>query len=258
MLLAGAVVGLSAHIGRADATAFTLEGTYSYGHVDGYVQTPDGGDPGTTSHNRPTLSELGIDHASVYGGRALADWGPHQFFLGGQYTDLSGSATLDQTLITHRETFPAGTHVSSDVKLTLLQLGYGYKFDLGHNLAIRPMADFAILDFDYEIKGGGISTSRKYPKGTFQLGGEFSWRPNDGPFELAAGALLTPPISSVPAIDQEWLMARYRVFDTDKVDGKIGAGVRWEQDRFEDKQTVPNRFKIDMGPMFVVEFDLSF
>jgi hypothetical protein len=62
----------------------------------------------------------------------------------------------------------------------------------------------------------------------------------------------------VPQINQEWIMARYRLFDTEKVDGTLGAGVRWEQDRFEDNQTVPNRFKIDMGPMFVLEFGLNF
>ena len=258
LLAAGLLVAAAAVSARADSPVFTLDATYSHGHVDGYVQTPNGGEPGTTDHNRPTLSELGIDHASVYGGRVLGDWGPNQFFLGGQYTDLSGSATLDQDLTTHGETFTAGTHVSSDVMLTLLQLGYGYKFDLGHNLAIRPMADLAVLDFDYQIKGGGVSTSRKYAKGTFQLGGEFSWQPNAGPFDLAAGALLTPPIKDFPEVDQEWIMARYRVFDTDKVNGKIGAGVRWEQDHFEDNQTVPNHFKIDMGPMFVIEFGLSF
>src|ERR1700712_3036417 len=36
-----------------DAPRFSLEGAFFYGPVKGYVQTPAGGSPGSTSHRRP-------------------------------------------------------------------------------------------------------------------------------------------------------------------------------------------------------------
>src|SRR2546426_5913447 len=45
---------------------FSLEGMWLYGPVSGHMQTPSGGQPGTTSSKRPTLSEMGIDTASGF------------------------------------------------------------------------------------------------------------------------------------------------------------------------------------------------
>jgi hypothetical protein len=38
-------------------------GAFLYGPIYGRVQTPRGGEPGTTSSGRPSLGELGIDNA---------------------------------------------------------------------------------------------------------------------------------------------------------------------------------------------------
>src|SRR2546426_471163 len=44
----------------------TAEGGVFYGSVGGFLQTPNGGAPGTSSSHRPTLHELGIDDAVLY------------------------------------------------------------------------------------------------------------------------------------------------------------------------------------------------
>jgi hypothetical protein len=51
--------------GGGDAFRVALEGSFLYGPVEGFLQTPSGGQPGTTSDKRPTLQELDIDRASV-------------------------------------------------------------------------------------------------------------------------------------------------------------------------------------------------
>jgi hypothetical protein len=38
---------------------------YLYGPVHGRLQTPTGGNPGTTTRGRPTLNELGFDRAGI-------------------------------------------------------------------------------------------------------------------------------------------------------------------------------------------------
>jgi hypothetical protein len=43
-----------------------LDFHYMYGEADGSIQTPSGGEPGTTSANRPSLSEIGIDHVRCF------------------------------------------------------------------------------------------------------------------------------------------------------------------------------------------------
>src|SRR4051812_40851366 len=75
------------------------EARYLYGPVKGKLQTPTGGNPGTTTNNRPTLKELGFEHASVPDVSGTADFGNHRVYAGYRFLRLSGSSTLDQPLI---------------------------------------------------------------------------------------------------------------------------------------------------------------
>src|SRR5262245_28907593 len=110
---------------------FTLDGAWLWGPANGQLQTPSGGEPGSTSKERPTLEELGIETASVFDVSATAGWGPHELYIGGQWICLSGSATLDQTLISQGMTFPAGTSVDSSVQFDWYRFGYRYRIELG-------------------------------------------------------------------------------------------------------------------------------
>src|SRR5258706_11769400 len=66
---------------------------YIFSPVTGYFQTPDGGQPGTTSIKRPTLKEMGIKHANLIDVELSAASGDHGFYLGGQWTWLKKDAT---------------------------------------------------------------------------------------------------------------------------------------------------------------------
>jgi hypothetical protein len=77
------------------------EASFLYGDVDGFVQIPRGGQPGTTSSKRPTFDELGIGgvpmaDVSVAGGVA-----GHQIYVGARIVEASGDATLTETLTSH-------------------------------------------------------------------------------------------------------------------------------------------------------------
>jgi hypothetical protein len=84
---------------EGDDLIFTLDFRYMYGEVDGFVQSPSDGAPGTTSPSRPTLSEIGIDDASIFDASLNVQFDQHIFTARGQIIRLSGSDTLSTALI---------------------------------------------------------------------------------------------------------------------------------------------------------------
>jgi len=244
----------------------TLQGDYMYGAIDGYVQVPSGGEPGTSSSKRPTFSELGIDNASIYEVRFQAAWRDEQFFGSGQFTRVSGSAMLDQQLITHGVTFPAGSQLSSDITLDWYEFGYRHRFTFGPDdrgrdqFTLLPSIGVAIFNFDYSTHAtAGASASRSYIKLTPQLGIELDWRPSNGPFWLALQLEGSPPISPpLPLLYVEKLTANYQLLHGRYGDLAIFAGIAFEQMFFEDNQTVPNKTRADIGPAGIFGLSFSF
>jgi hypothetical protein len=242
----------------------SLDVSYLYGQVSGYVQTPAGGGAGTTSSHRPKLSEIGIDNASIVDAEANLDFHREEFYLGAQIVRLSGDDTLDTTLISHGTTFPAGSGVNSDVQLDWYRFGYRHHFNLldDRSLTISPGVGGAVLDFSYNLDtpgSGGPSASRSYIKVTPQLSLNTEWRPNRGPFSVELDLLGSPVVlSSIPGIFTEELLAKYRIIDRDRFNLAGFVGVEFEQMRFHDDQTVPNRIQADFGPMLVVGLRLAF
>jgi hypothetical protein len=169
IIISGASALLAAEPSIDDADwRFSLDVSYLYGHVSGYVQTPSGGEPGTTSSKRPRFSELGIDNASMADVAATGAWHNEELYLGAQIIRLSGDATLDEPLVSHGTNFPAGTSVSSDIQLDWYRFGYRHRFELldDRSLTISPGVGAAVLDFSYRLdaSGAGPLTSRSYVK----------------------------------------------------------------------------------------------
>jgi hypothetical protein len=237
---------------------FSLQGAYLYGSVDGYVQTPSGGEPGTTSKHRPKLDEIGIDDASLYDISAIAAYHREEIYLGAQIIQMSGSHTLNQDLISQGLTFPAGTHVSSDVDLNWYRLGYRHRFSLGDDWTLWPSVGGVLWDFHYKLKGGGNKADRSYDKANVQFGLEAEWRPNRGRFAVDAAFSAAPPISSWPEIYTEQIVASYAVIKTDRTDLDVFGGVAFEQQYYEDNQSVSNRVEANFGPMLIVGLRWSF
>jgi len=247
-----------------DNLHFAVTGTFMYGRVDGYVQIPAGGQPGTTSSKRPRFSELGIHDALIGAGEFSAFFGRSEVFVDPEIIRLSGSDTLRSDLVTHGQTFPAGTQVSSDLKFDTYRVGYRYHFLIGGNtprprLDLAPYLDLDFWNFDYHISGGGHSTSRGFLKPTAQLGIAAEWAPGRGPFSIAGDFAAAPPgISSIPFIAYEQLAARYRFAPSEHLNIVGTLGVRFEQYNFFDNQTVSNHVHATFGPMVVAGIGIEF
>jgi len=78
-----------------------VQGSFNYGPIDGFFQTPAGGRPGTSSARRPKFDELGIDDVAFYDTRLTVEWRSLLVYGGYEFIRLSGSDTLSQTVIGH-------------------------------------------------------------------------------------------------------------------------------------------------------------
>ena len=248
-------------------TDFRLSATggFLYGPAKGFVQVPSGGQPGSTSHNRPRLGEIGIDSASIGTIAISGTWDAHEAFVGAEIIRLGGTGTLPHDLITHGTRFAPGTRVTSDVSLDWYRIGYRhhFSFDAGANgipqFSLAPYADVVMWNFDYRLRGGGASTSRGYLKPTVQGGVQAGWRPGGGPFSLDVDLSASPPgVSSLPFIAAEHVTASYRFPVSTTASLVARAGVRFEQMNYFDNQRVPNHTRADLGPLLIVGFGVEF
>ena len=241
----------------------TLEAMWLYGPVSGHLQTPSGGRPGTTSSNRPSFGEIGINTASIYDAEVTASLRDHGLYVGGQWIDLSGERNLEEKLISQGETFAAGSRVKSDVKLDWYRVGYRYRIQRGDeagaelpNTEIYSRLGAAILDFHYKLDGAGATQAdRSYIKAAPQMGVEMEWHATRN-FSLAGEFTSTLPFSSMPWIVTVQLEGKYKFFDKNGVglSGFLGAG--YEKINFHDHQDVSNEINADFGPMLMVGLEL--
>jgi hypothetical protein len=242
---------------------FAATGEFMYGPISGYVQTPAGGAPGSTSRKRPRLSELGIHTATISAAEISVFVGLHEIFGGAEIIRLSGGDTLRAPLVTHAQSFAAGTDVDSDVALDSYRVGYRYHLFAGDvlrpQLDVAPYLDLDLWNFDYRISGAGHATSRGYLKPTVQLGIDAEWSPGRGPFSLTGDFATSPPgISSLPLIASEQLAARYRFSPATRFAITATAGLRFEQYNFIDTQRVPNHIHATLGPLLIVGLGIEF
>ncbi len=250
--------------GRADAFRLTLEAAWMYGPVDGHLQTPSGGAPGTTSPDRPTLEELGIENASIFDAEIALGWGRHELYLGGQWFGMSDDETLDDELVSQANTFPAGSRVDSDVQLDWYRIGYRHRIEAGvgpsggPQFVVRPSAGFALLDFDLQLDGtGGAEVNRSYSKGGPQVGVAVEWRATDR-FSVAGEVTSTIPFSNTPLIQTAEIVGKFRLFDGSRADVSLLAGVAYERIHYDDDQEVSNDIDVEAGPLLRLGVEARF
>jgi hypothetical protein len=229
-----------------------------YGPISGFVQVPLGGEPGTSSLRRPTLEELGIDDVTYYEVTGRLRWG-HAAVLGGYSdTELDGSATLSESLVSHGVAFAAGSPISSTVHLDVGNLGAGWRFELDEGrLALFPKIDVAILDFSYSLNSPGASARRQYRSTAVRLGAEVAYQLGHG-FALELDGAASLPIGHTPQLANVTGRIAYHSFPTARVRPTLFLGVaaRWLD--FEDSQTLSNDIEITAGPLVTGGVALSF
>ena len=233
---------------------------YWFGPVDGSLQTGQGGNPGTSSPGRPTLEEIGVDHGQDVGTDVVFAWGRHELGVDASLMLLFGEATLEEDLISHGETFPAGTAVESDTWFAHGSIAYRYRFDVplgtSDRLVTRPGVGLTGILFDYELEGdNGAEAERRYTHGVPHAELGLEWRPSpDASWWLSAdvrqtlygllgGAnkahLFQGLIGAHHALSRRWSV-------------QLEAG--YHHLGYQDDQTLPNHIELEFGPFLGLGF----
>ena len=238
--------------------SFELRAAGFYGPVDGYVQVPAGGNPGSSSSRRPTLHELGIDDAVSYEIDGRVWWGHLGFFAGYNALDMTGSSTLTQSLVSHNVLFPAGSPTKSTVDLDVPNFGAGWRFDFDdRRLELFPKINLVLLDFSYSLDAPGLHASRSYTDFGVGLGAEARYRLPHG-FSLEFDGVFPLPISHTAQVANVTGRVAYSFLQSSPVRPTVflGLGGRWIN--FKDSQTLPNHTSVSSGPLLTFGVAVDF
>ena len=254
-------MALSAAAILGEEPSIRVEGAFQYGLIDGYLQTPAGGKPGTTSPSRPTLDELGFDRVSIYEGSARVQWARHTVYGGAESIRMSGDEVLVRPLVSQNVMFDAGDRVDAYVQLDWYRLGYlrPFKGWSGHrnDLSLSLGGDVALFDFHYTLDGTAGSVDRSYAKVAVRLGGELGWTLTPR-LSVCARAFESLPFSNTPSILTLGLRGYCRLVESQRLRADAYVGVGWSRIDYEDNQTVPNHIHAEMGPLLEAGMRLCF
>lgn len=256
-------VAIRAHAGEevpARAVwAGSIAASFSQAQVDGFLQTPAGGAPGTSSYRRPSLKELNIDDVDVYDVQASMQFDRLQLYAGYQTLKMDSSATLAGDLISRGIAFPAGTQLRSDTEINWIRAGAGWEFNvLPERWTLTPKAELGVLDFNYKLHGGAETAGRRYAQATYRVGLESQYRFNPVVSAvLDAGASL--PIPNSPQIT---VLAARLEFELGNRKRQLrpllflGAGM--QRIDYEDEQDLANHIRVEMEPLFTIGLKIAF
>ena len=236
----------------------SLDASGFWGPINGYIQIPAGGNPGSTSSRRPTLHELGIDDAAFWNVTLRLRYG--QFVALGGYTglELDSSGTLTEPLVSHDVAFAAGSPFKHSTGLNTGFFGGGYRFDFdGGRLQLMPRIDVAIFDFSYLLESPGARAARAFSDAAVRLGAEGSWTLGHG-FAVELSGVGSLPIGQMPQLAEVTGRISYALFPSGPVRAKLflGTGGRWID--FKDGQEMPNHIHVSSGPLLTGGFSISF
>jgi hypothetical protein len=239
----------------------SLDGSFRYGNINGFLQIPKGGGPGTTSNERPKFHEIGINQAPIGDASLGLEWDNHAIYAGARFVRLSGKNTPSSTLISRGTTFPAGSLVSASTQLDWYRGGYKYRFFYGNEegayVSLYPSIGFGLLNFDYRLTSPGVlPADRNFSKGAPQLGLRLEWSPG-GSFFISGEVTSSLPFSTLLLFSTN-LTVGYQFWGSADRGARVFLGVGYEVIRYEDNQRVPNHINVAIGPELVIGFRLRF
>ncbi len=208
---------------------------------DGFLQTPAGGTPGTSSAERPTFAETALRDGTYRWLAAAFDLERFRFHARYEAIRTDGEAQLGQMLTSQGQFFNAGQRIRSKASFDGLSLALTWTFASSRGWHSEVGGELAWTAFDLRIQGNESSVDRAYHVHTVGILGALykqlgtRWR---------FGAVL----GAAPRFDGAG--SRYRL--APHIDLRLGErwnvalGVRFEQFRYDDahKQALPNRLLV--------------
>lgn len=235
-----------------------------YTPARGFIQTPKGGAPGTTTLHRPDLREVDLDRMAQMEASGTAKFKGHGLYARGWWGHTIERSTLYRDLVSHNQSFTAGTDVRVDLDLSWWTVGYSYDFVFevspDMDIAIIPMAEFYAFRYHYILEGStsGIPANRKYGRWTVRGGAEVQARLKKVPLTFSLLLISAPPIPNTPILFSAQVKAKYRLVEKGPVKASLFLGLGYEMLRYKDNQEIPNYLKIDYAPMVSGGMEIKF
>lgn len=145
-------------------------------HSDGFMQTPIGGQPGTSDLKRPTLAELGIKNIRIGEQVTQIYWKNFIFYLGYQRIQPKSRGYLSQTLRTYGNTILASTFLETSNRFDCYRIGIAMPVALTHKIKFTPKFEFLVLNFDYHFKTAKLDKHRGYRHLTVRAGKQLAYQ----------------------------------------------------------------------------------
>jgi hypothetical protein len=220
--------------------------------LEGFLQTPTGGERGTTTPDRPTTSEIGLDGLNVLPTVdteliVLDDHGLRFSFVG---VDLSGDDTLRTRLVSQGQTFPAGARVRGGLEVPVFRFGYRARWlpILPGGWVLGPEIGAGFFDFRYTLSSPSASgpVDRQYSAG-YPYIGLLAEGPLIDRVALEADLTATGAITDVDQVDAE-LRLVYMLHRRRRVAASLVLGLRgmWLHRR-DDQRDEQNKIDLRMG-----------
>ncbi len=226
---------------------------------DGHLQTPAGGQPGTSSMERPTFAELELERGSAHWFAASVDIRRYRLRI--RYTAIGdeADAVLATPLTSQGQAFLAGESVLSRLSLHRLTVALMRTFEFDGGVFAEVGGEIGWTGFDLRVEG------ERHDAGTSRSQVDRAYRVHAIGLRAATGKRLgerlrvAATLGLGPAFDG----AGSSYFLEPRVSfllGKrtaLGLGARFELFRYDDahKQTLPNR--LDVGRRVLPAFSMS-
>ena len=221
----------------------------------GYLQTPDGGMPGTASSERPTLDEIDLDGGSYRWLGVRVDFRRgvdganreprprHRLRFQMRYTAVGDEATtvLDDAFTIRGGAFGVGDSVGSRVSFDNLTLSLGAVFDLTPGLSAQLGGEIGWTAFDFTMMGEHHRSERAYHVNTVGVAGALDRDFGNG-WHLGTRLAASPAVEGTGS--RYTAEARLRRDLSKHV--RVALGASMEHFRYDDahKQALPNRLKV--------------
>jgi hypothetical protein len=218
-----------------------------YAHINGYLQTPTGGTPGTSDKKRPTFRELGVDDTTYTDVDLRYKMDPYAVYASARFTHIDSSGVLQKDLTTQGQNFMKGESYRHDTTFNIYH--FGVQDDFGY---LTGKIELALMDFNYKLRTAEASAERSYTKPGVRLGAEKSFKFDKLDIVVEASGSIplpnTPYIYSVGAMVKYWLAESLN----------IGVGVEYFYLDYKDNQNLQNHLRLEMQPALSVSVQYMF
>ncbi|AYZ73147.1 hypothetical protein EGX98_03240 [Fusobacterium necrophorum] len=237
----------------------------SAGKMDGFVQIPKGGQYGTTSKERPTFEELGVNYVYYPEITFTTKWDKFSMSLHGKYETFKGKAHVKEDLISHNVFIPKDSSLRTKHKYAYYGWNLHYDVITTEKWKLTPAFGINVFDFSYEFsavnkEGDAIANkdTRKFHAGIPTIGFKTNYQLMEKT-KIIFSFMSNIPMKSVKQYLDMSLLVSYNLYQNNERELNLIGGIGYEKWKFRDSQKeMQNYMKHSIAPIYKVGLEYKF